>query len=159
MGMNRLDEMDLDINSLKPEPGEMPDVIDAVVREVIDTEMPTDDMIDQWKAIYGKVYEIEVMGNYYIYRGITRGEIRAIKGETQRRLAMDTRITQEEAIDMMTELMQDMEVRTCTLWPDLSRIDFNDSSSPMSLGGVIPSLATAIDEASGFDTRAVPREL
>jgi hypothetical protein len=136
-------------------------IVDKVIEELDNVVGPTQDQIDDWKAKYHKIYEIEVLDGLYIYRGITRPEVRKIMQEASKRsqVLQTNNVSQVEAQEILTELMQDMQVRMCVIWPDLSVVDFNDPSTPLSLAGVVPTIAGAIDEASGSNAQAIPREL
>jgi len=127
------------------------------------TPGPTDEEVAAWKKKHGKVYLAEILDKEYIYRGITRGEVRAIsKQATTELLAAQRRnlnMSQEEQVEFLEDVMREMEVRICVLYPDLSRVDFNDPGAPESLAGVVRTLSEAIDEASGFGMKSVPREL
>ena len=134
---------------------EQVDQVEQVVNEAI-----VDD-IARWKQMFKKVYEVDIMDDTYIYRGITRPEVRRISQEAGKKITQlrATNTSEAEAQEIVAELMQEMQVRMCTLFPDLSMIDFNDPNSPLSLAGVIPSLTQAIDEASGANITILPREL
>jgi hypothetical protein len=117
--------------------------------------------VTKWKILYKKVYEVEIMGELYVYRGITRPEVRRISQEAAKRITQlrTTNTSEAEAQEIVAELMQEMQVRMSVLYPDLSVMDFNDPTCPLSLAGVIPSLTQAIDEASGANITILPREL
>jgi hypothetical protein len=134
---------------------------EVTTNQVDQIDEAIDDDIAKWKQMFKKVYEVDIMDDTYIYRGITRPEVRRISQEAAKKITQlrASNVTEIESQGIVEELMQEMQVRMCTLFPDLSVIDFNDPSSSMSLAGVVPALAQAIDEASGGNITIIPREL
>jgi hypothetical protein len=138
---------------------------DAVAEEVSSElpEMPSDETLAAWKKAYGRIYAVDIVDTEYIYRGISRPEVKAITEDATKEITVMRRknpmMAQEDQADFMVDYMRDAEVRLCVLWPDLSRTDFDDPTSQESLAGVIPALGDAIEEASGFGMKAIPREL
>lgn len=135
---------------------------DEIVNDTLVDDYPDSSTIDEWKARYGRVYEIDILENIYIIRGITRNEIRAITNEVKReiRKKYGSRMPEDDdPTEIMQDMMQEMEVRMATLYPDLSKVNFDDPGSPHSPAGIILSLSNVIDEVSGFNMQAIPREL
>ena len=152
------------IETLNPDGGS--DIIASIANSIEDN-MPTDEEIQGWKIKYGKVFMVDLLDKLYIYRGISRPEVKVITAKATSELlemqksyrGLGQTMSQQEQIDLMEDIMRDTQVRTCVLYPDLNNVDFNDPTSTESLAGVIPALADYIDEISGFGAKSQPREL
>lgn len=106
----------------------------------VKTNQVTPETIELWKSEYGAVWRVQISGQQFYYRALTRQEYQQL----QRQMA--------EGKFGLDEL-DDRIVETALLSPDWSAGDFNQLAA-----GVLFTLARKIREASGFVEREVPAD-
>ena len=105
----------------------------------------TKEKIEELKAKYGKIFKVNVSGADYVYRGLSRGEFRAIQAKS---------ITDPTGYDASQgSIIEEEMVKTCLIYPE-GEVDMD------ALPAGVPSLlSNYISEASGFNADAIPEEL
>lgn len=84
------------------------------------------DKLEQFKSLYGNIYSVEILGNFFVFRELRRGEFKEI-----------------ELLDIDDGSKEDEICRRCTLSPDVFGEDLYH-------GGVLTSLSQCILRESGF---------
>jgi hypothetical protein len=90
----------------------------------------TEKIVDAWKEEHGPVETLKIAGQIYIYRGMTRNELKTLDAQSDK-------VTDDLREEYITE--------KCTLWPKIDRMQFSGSGA-----GIPTTMANAIMELSGF---------
>lgn len=100
---------------------------------------PTIAMLNKWKDKYGKVYATEFLGDFYIWRTLTRQEYKMLAKN------LETAIANGDSQHMASLENEDAVAELCIIYP---KYDRNTASG--SMAGVATSIASQVMEASGF---------
>lgn len=95
------------------------------------SQMPSDEVIQELKDKFKHLEAVQIAGDFYIYRRITRAE---------------QKLLQEQILDNSALSDPDFNlVKASLVWPEPTKIDWEDKGA-----GVIATLAQNILKFSGF---------
>lgn len=108
---------------------------------------PNVGQLNRWKDKYGRVYITEFLGEFFIWRTLSRSEYRAMARQLEEALANG----QSQAMASLDN--EDSIAELCILYPKYDR-----ENTTGSMAGVATSISSQVMEASGFQPTDV-REL
>ena len=108
----------------------------------------TKEFVEKMKEKFGKVFQVRIAGEVYMYRLIKRSEFRTLqKGVVPQMTPEGPTMQQEQALDI-----EDKVSELCTLWPE----NFKAADAP---AGAASLLAGYVSNSSGFIPESEPQEL
>lgn len=114
--------------------------------------LPSAEQTEAWKKVHGEVSRMEIAGQYYYYRPLTRGEHKDIREKLTPQPQVGPDGMPIGPLPTVDEDILDEEiVHTTVLWPKIN---------PSTLkAGIVPNLSGEVMRISGYVPDAPPEKL